>query len=94
MVVASGGPSARQGVGVTGSYTTPVDSNPATRGRCHRFVYISDDGRPTHCPEPVVRLRWRRDGDGRWHVVDAYERHGSELLERPSWLKGANQRTG
>lgn len=56
----------------------------ATRGRCHRFVYTSDDdGRPANCPELVVRSGWLRDWQGRWHVVDACERHSSELLTRP-----------
>jgi hypothetical protein len=30
------------------------------RGRCHRFVYTEEDGRPTDCPAPPVRSGWRR----------------------------------
>ena len=41
----------------------------AERGRCHRFVYVEDDGRPANCPEPTVTSGWRRDDQGRWHVV-------------------------
>jgi hypothetical protein len=53
------------------------------RGRCHRFVYGSEDGHPTHCPEPTVTSGWRRDGQGRWYVVDACARHSSQLIARP-----------
>ena len=57
----------------------------ADRGRCHRFVYTSnDDGRPMNCPEPVVGSGWRlEEFTGEWHLVDSCEQHLSELLERP-----------
>ena len=55
----------------------------ADRGRCHRFVYTVDDGRPATCPEPPVRNGWRREGQGRWYAVDACEQHGDQLLQRP-----------
>jgi hypothetical protein len=32
----------------------------------------SETGRPTNCPEPPVRSGWRRDGHGRWYVVDTW----------------------
>ena len=54
----------------------------AERGPCHRFVYTEDDGRPTNCPKPPVRSGWRRDGQGRWYVVDACAEHASQLLDR------------
>jgi hypothetical protein len=55
------------------------------RGRCHRYVYTSDDdGRPTNCPEPVARSGWVwEEFTGKWHVVDACERHSAELVKRP-----------
>lgn len=55
----------------------------AERGRCHRFVYVDSDGRPANCPESTVTSGWRRDGQDRWHVVDACARHSSQLLSQP-----------
>jgi len=55
----------------------------AEHGRCHRFVYGSEDGHPTHCPDPTVTSGWRRDGQGRWYVVDACSHHRSQLVSRP-----------
>lgn len=55
----------------------------AERGRCHRFVYTEDDGRPANCPEPIVTSGWRRDGQGRWYAVDACAGHSSQLVSRP-----------
>jgi len=54
----------------------------AERGRCHRFVYGSEDGHPTHCPEPTVTSRWRHDGQGRWYAVDACAVHSEQLARR------------
>jgi hypothetical protein len=53
------------------------------RGRCHRFVYGVDDGHPEHCPSLPVASGWRRDGQGRWYVVDACARHRLEVMDRP-----------
>ena len=53
------------------------------RGHCHQFVYVEDDGRPANCPEPTVTSGWRRDGQGRWYVVDACAQHRSQLQTRP-----------
>ena len=55
----------------------------AERGRCHRFVYLEGDDRPTNYPKPPLMSGWRRDGQGRWYVVDGCERHRSELSGRP-----------
>ena len=57
----------------------------AARGRCHRYVYTSDDdGRPMSCPEPIVASGWvLAEYTGRWHYVDACERHASELVSPP-----------
>ncbi len=55
----------------------------ADRGRCHRFVYTEDDGRPINCPGPPVRSGWRQDGQRRWYVVDACVWHSAELLAHP-----------
>lgn len=56
----------------------------AERGRCFRFVYTTeDDGRPMVCPEPVAATGWQRNGNGCWFVVDACERHASQLQKRP-----------
>ncbi len=41
------------------------------RVRCFWFVYASE-----------VAVRWRRDGDGRWSLVDASERHAFQLSSR------------
>ena len=35
------------------------------------------------CPGRPVAVGWHRDGDGCWYLVDACERHGSQLLPRP-----------
>jgi hypothetical protein len=53
------------------------------RGRCHRFVYEEPDGRPANCPCPPVTSGWRRDGEGRWHAVDACKRHAAQLQALP-----------
>jgi hypothetical protein len=47
----------------------------AERGRCYRFVYGTEDGRPANCPEPTDTSGWRQDYQDRWYVVDACARH-------------------
>jgi hypothetical protein len=64
----------------------------AERGRCHRFVYGTEDGHPEHCPRPPVSSGWRRDGTGRWFAVDACAEHSSLLLRLPERSAGPHRR--
>ena len=71
-------------------YPSPVDYAGAwtgTKGHCHRLVYTSDDDDcPAYCPQPVITFGWRRDWQGRRHLVDACTLHAGELVSRPGPL--------
>ena len=67
--------------------TTTVDYAGAVstqRGRCHRLVYDAD-GKPAHCPEPIIATGWTRLD--RWYEVDACAEHAGQL-RKPSPYPG------
>jgi hypothetical protein len=65
---------------MTTDYAGAVFSEP---GQCWRFVYRSpDDGRPEHCPEPVVWAGDHRLKGGKRIPVGSCEGH-VEGVERP-----------
>jgi hypothetical protein len=77
-----GGAPGSQGLSTIAAVQDYAGAWTAERGRCHRLVHGSEDGRPTHRQEPPARSGWRQDGQGRWYAVDACERNSSQLVSR------------
>jgi hypothetical protein len=77
------GPERSQGLCTIPTVNDYAGAWTAERGRCHRFIYREDDGRPADCPGPPVMGGWRRDGQGRWYLIEACDQHASQLLARP-----------
>ncbi len=56
----------------------------ASEGRLPQVCIRDEHGKPTECPEPLVASGWvLAEFTGRWHYVDACQRHASQLLDRP-----------
>ena len=76
----------------------------AERDGCHRFVY-DDNGKPTECPEPPVRVGWRYAANTRsWHAERGrchrfiYDEHGKPTVcpeppVRVGWRYAAHTRS-
>jgi hypothetical protein len=54
----------------------------AQRGRCHRFVFTEDDGRPPNCIG-AGQVRLAAGGQGRWYLAEGCDKHSSQLVRRP-----------